>query len=272
MPAQTADRRRLAIHHLCATDVSPAELGDIAARLNVPDISLFVRPPGRKLDIFPTVRTLAEARTLRRALRDCGVSVHNVEAFPIGPKTEIAAFEADLEKSAVLGARRATTHIHDTDRNRALERFADLCTSARRYDIDISLEFMAFSVVDSFAEGVRFMRDSGIADATLVVDALHLHRTGGSPDLIDPENAGHIGSVQLCDAKLEAPREPFEEAIGSRMIPGEGELPLQRLLAAVPEGIEIDLEAPLGALRAEGVSAFDRVRRVVDAARRLING
>ncbi len=238
----------------------------------MPDISLFVRPPGRKLDIFPTIRTLAEARTLRRVLRDCGVGVHNVEAFPIGPNTDVSTFEADLEKSAILGARRATTHIHDTDRNRALARFAELCTSARRYDIDISLEFMTFSVIDSFAEAVRFVRDSDITDATLVVDALHLHRTGGSPDLIDPENVGCIGSVQLCDAKLAAPREPFEEAIGSRMIPGEGELPLQRLLTAVPEGIEIDLEVPLGALRAEGVDALDRITRIVDAARRLISG
>lgn len=272
MLAIPADKRRLAIHHLCATEIGAAELGEIAARLCVPDISLFVRPPIKHLDIFPTIRTIGEARALRRALQDAGTSVHNVEAFPIGPKTDVAAFEPDFEKSAVLGARRATTHIHDTNENRALERFLALCILARGYGIAISLEFMVFSVLDGFDRTIRFIEDSKVADATCVVDALHLHRTGGSPELIKPAHAKYLGSLQLCDAKLDAPENLFQEAIESRMIPGEGELPLRRLLEVIPEEIQVDLEVPLGALRDEGTSAFGRIKKVVEAGKRLVNG
>jgi sugar phosphate isomerase/epimerase len=266
------DKRRLAIHHLCATDVGAAELGDIAARLNVPDISIFVRPPTKNLDIFPTVRTLEEAKSLRRQLQDAGTSVHNVEAFSIGPKTDVSSFEPDFEKSALLGARRATTHIHDTDENRALERFSTLCSLAQNYDIAIGLEFMVFSTLAGFDRTVRFVERSRMQNASLVVDALHLHRTGGSPELINPDNSRYLGSLQICDAHLEAPREPFKEAIESRMIPGEGELPLNRLLKAISTEIQVDFEVPLGALRAKGVSAFERIRRVVEAGRKLVNG
>ena len=260
-------QRRLAIHHLCATDIGTDELAEIAAKLDVPDISVFVRAPGKALDMFPTIRNAAEAKTLRARLDGLGVSVHNVEAFPIGSKTDIAAFEADLEKSAILRARRATTHVHDPNIEAALEKFAALCALARRFGILISLEFMNFSAIKGFKQAVQFVSNSGVEDATIVVDALHLHRTGGSPALINANNAHYIGSLQLCDGLRETPADPFREAIHSRLLPGDGELPLPELLAAVPRDVQIDLEVPQGDLRLAGVSALERIRRVVDRAR-----
>jgi hypothetical protein len=78
--------------------------------------------------------------------------------------------------------------------------------------------------------------------------------------------------VQLADALL-IPRikSYMEEATFERMVPGEGELPLREMLAALPANVTISLEVPLRSEAEAGVNTETRLRRCVAAARRLIS-
>ena len=76
---------------------------------------------------------------------------------------------------------------------------------------------------------------------------------------------------QLCDA----PREPIiedylEEAVLERMVPGEGELPLFDMLAALPRDRVLGLEVPMRREAEAGVGPHERLGRCVQAARALI--
>lgn len=82
--------------------------------------------------------------------------------------------------------------------------------------------------------------------------------------------APHLALVQICDMPIGRPAGSSQGAPGGRVPPGEGELPLERLLRDVIDTgyagpIELELPGPLG--DSEGYEAV--IRRGVASAMRL---
>src|SRR5437763_709372 len=83
-----------------------------------------------------------------------------------------------------------------------------------------------------------------------LVGALHLARAGGRPTDLDALGPGRLPYVQLCDAASAAPadtdpeglRRAVAEAVGHRLPPGEGVLPLAGLLSRIDAGAPVSLE------------------------------
>src|SRR5262249_19707867 len=106
-------------------------------------------------------------------------------------------------------------------------------------------------------------------DFKLLIDPMHLFRTGSSAAelaALDPEM---IGYAQLCDCSLVA-RDHMHEAKYERMVPGEGELPLQAFVDALPREVPIGLEIPQLSLAEAGVGPHERLGACVAAARSLL--
>jgi len=77
-----------------------------------------------------------------------------------------------------------------------------------------------------------------------------------------------VAYVQICDAGPDRPVAPpdlMTEARGNRLLPGEGALPLDAMLDALPESLPIGIEAPTQELAA--LSIVDAARRAGDATR-----
>jgi hypothetical protein len=55
-----------------------------------------------------------------------------------------------------------------------------------------------------------------------------------------------------------------------RLVSGAGELPRAETLAALPSDRVVGLEVPMRSLAEAGVSAYDRIRPCVEAARALL--
>jgi sugar phosphate isomerase/epimerase len=102
-------------------------------------------------------------------------------------------------------------------------------------------------------------------------DTMHFGRSAARiSDLaaLDPQ---FIGYVQLCDApRIPVIEDYMEEAMFERMVPGEGELPLLDMLAALPRDRVIGLEVPLRREAEAGVGPHERLGRCVEAARNLL--
>ena len=99
---------------------------------------------------------------------------------------------------------------------------------------------------------VRTLRDAvSIAAASpgggILIDALHVQRCGVSLEALRALEPGLVGYVQLCDAPRQAPADQVREARSARLLPGEGELPLAELVAALPGGLPLAVEAPCAA-------------------------
>ena len=101
------------------------------------------------------------------------------------------------------------------------------------------------------AGGVTRERELDIrydAGAALVVDALHLARTGSSAEEVRTLPDHWLSYVQLCDAPKEAPPDHaglITEARTDRLLPGSGALPLHELIDAFPAGAVYSVEAPV---------------------------
>jgi sugar phosphate isomerase/epimerase len=86
----------------------------------------------------------------------------------------------------------------------------------------------------------------------VLIDALHLQRSGGTPADVAALPRRLLPYVQLCDGPFDPVRPPEEvaltEARTGRLFPGDGELPLPDLVAALPSGTDLGVEAPVAAL------------------------
>jgi sugar phosphate isomerase/epimerase len=260
----------LSLHHLTTLDVSPPELVDIAAVLDCGHVCLFTQVQAETRSMFPAVEDAAMAAAVAERCAATGVGVHNLEYFPVSPETDPGLYRPALERGARLGAKRATAHIHDTDRGRALARFAALCNLAADYDLNIGLEFTAFSKVTTLEAALAFVADAGAENGDVVLDALHFFRSGGDAAALASMDLSRVGYVQICDGPTRVTEEErIHEAVAERGLPGEGAFALAAFVAALPPGRVIDVEVPQSARMAAGVSPLDRARLAVDAARRL---
>ena len=262
---------QLSLHQLTALDAPPLALIDIAHALGCSSVCLFTHVPDAARHIYPMVgpETLDEVKA---ALARTGLGVSNLEVFPLDGTTALEAFIPGLATGAALGAGRVTVHIHDAEPAEAVSRFAAFCDLAARHGLVAGLEFNAFSAVRDIATAEQIVRAASRSNARLVLDLLHLMRSGGTAGDI-ARTADLIEFVQLCDGPADVPESArWREAVGERMLPGSGSFPLTGLLARLHPGTLIDIEVPQSAARKAGVPALDRARAAVHAARTLLQG
>ena len=116
----------------------------------------------------------------------------------------------------------------------------DVARRCHAEGVTAALEYMAFTTPRSSADAVALARAT---DSVVVVDVLHHHRLGeGATELGNVARSGTLGWVQICDAPAAAPIDLIDEARHHRLPPGQGELPLDALLAAVPADVALSVE------------------------------
>lgn len=259
------------LEHITAWEASPPELVDIAADLGCTAISLFLQGTDERVVAPPLVSDAALRRETSARLKGRGVQLGTIECFALAPDTRISDFSAALETGAGLGARNATAIVFDPEPARALDNFARLAELAASFSLNLNVEFLAFSNVPNLAAAARLVRASGQANAGIVVDILHLTRSGGSVSDLHGADAELIRHSQICDGPATMPLElqMFHEGFEQRMLPGSGSFDLSGFLRGLPQGLLLGVEVPLKDLREQGIPARERARRAVEATRRL---
>ena len=242
----------LTLAQLTVIDATPEEAVDAAAAGGFDGLGLRVYPvpsaPGTARLVDEAERVVA----LRRRAEDSGVEVLDIEALGLAPQLDRDLLRRALDAGAGLGARFALAMVHDPDPVRAADSLGWLADEARPRGLRLGVEFVPFPPIQlgTSAAALDLIRAAGRSNVGLVVDTLHLQRSGGDPaDLADLPPDAHAW-VQLCDAPAANPPadELPVEARTDRLIPGDGELPLRRLLEVVPPGVPLSLETPVRAL------------------------
>ncbi len=261
--------RPLCLDFLTAIEASPPELATLAAANGCESISIMVHPAPGVPDYGMNSATPMRRETLKRC-RDLGVSIDTVEGFFLTPETDIAGYRSSLESAGVLGARSVNVLARETDRSRLGDRLSAFSRLADAFGLAVVTEWSIRSPFPSPAEAAAFLDGIG-RPATLAFDSLHLFRGGFSASDIAALDPSIVGRGQLADGPAELPADKIMvEAFSERLPLGEGALPLASFVDALPDGVVIGLEVPMESERSRGVSAADRVRRVVEAARSLI--
>ncbi len=267
---------KLGIEHLSVFGLPPVAFVNLAADLGCHYIATGLTPaPFNPHGYAPF--SLRDDAALRRemvsAMRDRGVSISLGEGFSVRAGDNIRERAADLQVMAELGVVRINTVSLDPDLTRSFDQFGELAGMAGALDIETTVEFGPGLAVADLATALAALRHVGRPDFRLLIDTMHLVRSGSGAADIAALDPSLIGYAQLSDAPL-VPRIPsyMEEAMFERMVPGEGELPLRDVLAALPSGLVIGIEVPLRSQAEAGIGPRERLQRCLEGARRLLAG
>lgn len=270
-PRDAALPRSLALACLDYLDTPAEQLVAAAAAAGFTHVTLRVtgsRDPV-PADVGADPRRL---RRVRRELAASGVAVLDVEVVRMGPDLTDDEISRAAGLAAELGAGYLLTVNAGFDRIEATARLAGIVERAAGSGIRPCLEPMRFSACRTLGDAVATAVPAG---AGVLVDALHLQRSGGGPDDLRAALAQHGAELfpylQVCDAPAVIADDDEEalrrEAIGDRLLPGDGELPLAALLAELP-GVPLCVEAPYRGLR--DCSPQERAAAAMTALRRLV--
>jgi sugar phosphate isomerase/epimerase len=131
------------------------------------------------------------------------------------------------------------------------------------------VEFIPFRGISSLADALRVASLVDHPNFAICLDVLHFCRSGGSPIELAAADPRLLACIQLCDAPLAAPTDLPRESRYNRLYPGDGELPLQALLRAVPADLPVSVEVPNAAAQATR-SPFERARYAGASVRRVL--
>lgn len=233
----------LAIAPLTLGAAPPATLVEAADTGGFRQVGLRFVDPAADAPAALLVPSAEEMRATELALDAAGVSVLEIEAVWLRPGSDVAALRPALEAGARLGVRILVASGDDAEPARLADRVSALVALSGGFGLRVALEFLPYAAVADLPRAAALAACCG---AGLTIDALQLARSGGCPADVAALDNRLILHAQICDAAATAP--PFAqlqpEALGSRLFPAEGALPLRAFCAALRPELTLSLKAP----------------------------
>jgi sugar phosphate isomerase/epimerase len=271
---------RLGIEQLTHMGMPPLELLKCVAELGCVGISAALTPMPLAMFGYPDFHpypawSLAEDANLRRemkaALADTGVRIELGEGFRVGADRDVADYAAGLDIMADLGAVRINAVSMEPSLERTYDQLAQLADMVIARGMLFTIEFAPMNTINNLASALDAIAHIGQGHAKVLIDAMHMFRSGGTVADIAALDPDVIGYAQLCDAPMVAPEGVpyFKEATCGRMVPGTGEFPLAEWIAALPADLPMGIEVPMLDAMVAGLSPREHMAFVVKAAREL---
>lgn len=235
--------RQLGLAQLSLVATAPADLVRIAARAGFDFIGARVRPvtaTERPYDLQPGSEMLAQTLA---AVKETGVTVKDIEFLLLDGSDQRDAWLAMMEAGAALGASSLTIAAAPMEENKLIEIMSTMTRDGAEFNVVPTLEVISYQGVNSLEQAARIATRTG---CKLVADTLHLSRVG-TTDAELSEHAALIPLLQLCDGPASAPVDRaglVHESRAERGVPGDGEFRLAEMIAALPEGLPVSVEAP----------------------------
>jgi sugar phosphate isomerase/epimerase len=183
---------------------------------------------------------------VRTALQATGLCPLDLEVIWFKPGEPLDTHDAMVDIALELGVHNILCVSSEPETTRTKERFAHLCRKTGNTGLRIVLEFLAITEISSLQQAMDVVQDVAHPAGGILVDALHLYRTGACADDLRAVDAQLMPYIQLCDASAELRDRSFEglleDALYLRQMPGEGELPLRKMLDQFDPLLPLSLE------------------------------
>ncbi len=240
--------RVISLAPLTMLDLPAPDFVDAAAAAGFEAVGLRMIPPTPMDPPIAWAENVAARRELLARAQDRGIRFFDVEALWIDERTAPARYAGVFAAAAELGVSHVLMAGNDPHFDRLLQHFGQLCELARGFGLRVGLEFMPYCHTATLADALRVLRAANPANAGVLIDALHLYRSGGTPQDVQAVVPRWIAYAQLCDAAAsERPVAALlrQEARTARRAPGEGPVHLAwSLIDALPPGLPLAIEAP----------------------------
>jgi len=236
-------------------DVGPADAVSVAHAAGWPAVGIWFDPG-----------TWSEhtTREVRSRLDDTGTIALDIEPVIFGPDGDPG--DALIDAAVAIGARYVLAASRVPATPAVIDRFGELCDRAALGGVTIVLEFLPIFAVSSLASALEVVRAAARPNSGVLVDTLHLARSGGSAADLRSVDAALLPYLQLADA----PATPADGSIGGlvhealhgRVLLGDGGLDIRSTLAVVPE-VPVSFELRSRALVDAHPDPVERARAVL---------
>ena len=244
--------RRLGVAHLTLLNLTPPEVVATAAQAGFDFVGLRVKAVTANERAYPMDARSPMLAETRLRLADTGLVVEDIEFLPLTAEVTADDWMPVLESGAALGATGLTVAGADPDRGRLTDTLARLTADAAVHGIRPLIEPISYQPLSSIPDAAALARATG---AAVLVDPLHLQRGPSSVDDVAALEPSLLPVAQLCDGAALPPGPTVEdrltEARRARRVIGQGDFPLDRLIAALPAHIPLSVEVPDAALQAQ---------------------
>ena len=244
-------------------EFGPVETVKAAVFAGFDAVGLWVEPPRW---------TPSLTRDVKAALADSGLELLDVEVIWIKPDSDMDDHKRCIDIGAALGARNVLCVSSDPDHAATAARLRALCRHAEPSGMRVALEFGVFTEVKTIRAATAVLNAVDHPLAALLIDPIHVDRSGGTPAEIAAVPRAWLPYAQFCDASADRP-DPSDfgavitDAIDLRLQCGAGVLPLAAILNALPRDIPLSIELRSKALRDRFPDPDERARAVADATR-----
>ncbi len=247
-------------------DCGPLETIDAAEAGGFDAVGLWIEPPKWTPGLLRDTRARLEAS---------GLELLDVEVVWLKPGPPDPQHLRCLDIGMELGAKHVLVVSSDPDESATAARLAALCAHAAPSGMRVALEFGLFTEVKTLAQALRVIGAVRHPAVALLVDPLHLARSGGTPGDVAQVPPALLSYAQFCDAAAAGPRLDdaagiIAEAVDGRLQTGTGALPLVELLRVLPAGIPLSIELRSRALREAHPDPRQRALVTARATRRFL--
>lgn len=265
---------QISLAYLTVFGLAPPDHVTFAAKAGYDAVGLRLMHALPGEEQFPmTVGSEMLQETLSR-MNDTGLSVLDVENIKLDRFADPASLAPIFDTMDRLGATKVLVTSDSADEALNIDHLSALCEFGGSYGLDFHFEFMPWTPgAATLEQAERLVAAADAPNAHLMIDAIHFDRTGATLEQIAGLPADRFRYIQLCDAPETRPQtdeELLHQGRFERQFPGEGGLDLFGLMAALPEGIPVSLEAPRRALLEE-VGYEELARRSFTATRKWLN-
>jgi sugar phosphate isomerase/epimerase len=195
------------------------------------------------------------------------VAIDDMDVFRYGEREMFAIADAvgarSINAAEVLGGRWTL--------DEGAEAFARLCDRAAEHGLLVHLEFLPWSRVPDIAAAWDVVRGADRPNGGIAIDAWHWFRSASQSSVLQSISGDRVIAIQLDDAPAAPESNLMAATLHERLLPGDGELDLVGLIAALratgttaPIGVEVFSDA----LHALGPR--EAALRAGDATRRLL--
>lgn len=251
---------RWSLAHLSLLDATPPQLVAAAAGAGFGNVGLRLWPARPGEAPHPMHEGSAMLAETRARMADLGVQVHDVEVIRLNAGFDAHVFQPMMAVAASLGARYVVVNSDDPDPLRAAGSLAALARLAANHGLMLGVEFMIYTALPDLPAARAMLQRAAQPNVRILVDTLHLMRSGARPSMLVEEPGIARDFVQFSDApaRPHPALSPSEEARAHRLLPGEGDLPLMEIAKnALEPGALISVEAP-SAVRSHHLSLEQR--------------
>ncbi len=214
----------------------------------------------------PSTWTDATTREVKMRIDDTGLETVDMEVVRMGPSGDCG--EGLIEAALTIGAKNILTVSSYDSLDLTAERLTELCSLASEGNIRVCLEFMRFTSVKNLSDALKTVSMVEATNVGILVDLLHVHRSGTSYEEIAACDPSLFPYVQWCDGLVEpcgwSDKELIRDALDDRSIPGEGELPVLDFADLFDISVPFAIETRSRALRESHSDFEERAKHLLD--------